>query len=124
VTPDQLKSRATQILAASRDKIAVKQRTVAVALARTRAGTFVNVVGAGAKHGLSPAQQASLHRFEVVARLPGADAEMAVQHYMAIRGWQPVLMGVSRNICSTCAFMTTQSGGALLSERAVMWLSP
>jgi RHS repeat-associated protein len=95
--------------------IAQAQRTTAVL--RTSGG---NIVAGGARD-LSPIQKALLGPGEIVAKLPGAHAEVTALTHAQQSGLSPQAMAVTRTICPLCATAIEASGGKLTSPTTVIW---
>ncbi|MEA2188567.1 MAG: hypothetical protein QOK16_3578 [Solirubrobacteraceae bacterium] len=100
------------------DPIAQKQRTVAVL--GTDEG--VDVLGAGAKRDLDPAQRALARDGEVTAKLKDAHAEETVLHEASQRGLTPRDIGTSRDICGPCQAMLEDAGATITGPRSASWL--
>jgi hypothetical protein len=49
----------------------------------------------------------------------GMDAEMKLQLFMQERGLTPLAMGISRNMCAICAFITQEPPGGRRSSTRV-----
>lgn len=88
------------------DPIAQNSRTTAVL--GTQEGT--NIIASGGRD-LSPLQRALAGPDDVLARLPGAHAEVTALDAAARAGLTPSEMAVSRAICPACQSAIEASGG-------------
>ena len=90
------------------DPIAQGQRTTAVM--STREG--VDVLAGGARD-LEPAQRALANEDDLLARLPGAHAEVTALNAASKAGLTPSQMAVSRVICPACQEVIWANGGEI-----------
>jgi RHS repeat-associated protein len=76
---------------------------------------------AGGGRDLTPAQRAMVGTGEVAARMPGADAEVTALAHAEAAGLSPRAIGVTRDICPSCALVIQKSGGTLTSPTTAVW---
>jgi RHS repeat-associated protein len=92
------------------DPIAQNSRTSAVL--NTREG--IDVLASGGRD-LSQAQQALANEEDLLARMPGAHAEVTALQAASKAGLTPSEMAVSRLICSECQAFIENTGGTITS---------
>lgn len=98
------------------DPIAQNSRTTAAL--GTREGQTV-LVGGG--RDLSPAQRALAQDGEIVARSPGAHAEVTAVTGAQSAGLTPQGIGVSRPICPACQAFLEEPGATITSPTTAWW---
>lgn len=98
------------------DPIAQNSRTAAAL--GTREGT--TVLGSGGRD-LSPAQRALVGDGEIVARSPGAHAEVTAVNGARDAGLTPLGIGVSRPICPACIEFLEEAGATITSPTTAWW---
>jgi hypothetical protein len=81
------------------------------AVLRTREGN--DILAAGKQKDLTPAQQALAAEGDILAKLPGEDAEITALDAAMKAGLTPQQMAVSRQICPDCVKAIEASGGRI-----------
>lgn len=110
-----LESRANALHGAL-DPIAQNSRTTAAL--GTREGQ--TILSSGGRD-LSPAQRALAQEGEVIARSPGAHAEVTAVNGARSAGLTPQGIGVSRPICPACQAFLEESGATITSPTTAWW---
>jgi RHS repeat-associated protein len=98
------------------DKFAATHRTTAVL--RTKEG--VDILAGGGRD-LSLAQQALVRSGEIVAKLPGAHAEITALSHAAGARMAPAAIAATRAFCPRCIEAITSSGGVLTGPTTAFW---
>jgi len=98
------------------DPIAQNSRTTAAL--RTKEG---QTVLAGGGRDLSPTQRALIQDGEIIARSPGAHAEVTAVTGTQGAGLTPQGIGVSRPICPNCQAFLEDSGATMTSPTTAWW---
>jgi tRNA(Arg) A34 adenosine deaminase TadA len=79
-----------------------------------------NIIAGGARD-LGPMQKALIGPGEIVAKMPGAHAEITALKHAQEAGLMPQAMAVTRAICPQCAAAIEASGGTLASPTTAVW---
>jgi hypothetical protein len=102
-------------------------QTVAVIRFLTQEGQVVDVAAASGR-GLQSAQRAAVGGGGEIAAdaLPEAHAELEafVHGIMAERGWTPVGLATTWNICPNCVTWLGEEGFQVIGSRAAVWVPP
>jgi hypothetical protein len=97
------------------DPIAAQNRTTAVL--KTSAG---DIIGGGVRD-LTPAQRMLQQPGEILAKLPGAHAEVTVMQEAAARGLAPRAIGTTRDFCDDCMKELIEAGATITGKRTAIW---
>lgn len=112
---EQAAARASELQRAL-DSRAQNFRTSAVAT--TREGT--DVLAAGGRN-LSPAQRALQKPGDILAREPGAHAEVTALNAVRDAGLEPSAIAASRPFCAACSSYLTGEGATIIDPQTARW---
>ncbi len=102
-------------LSGALDDVAQNHRTSAVL------ATDGPDVLAGGGRDLNPAQRALAGENEVLAKQPGAHAEVTAVEHARANGLTPSAIGTSRDICPKCVPYLEESGATITGPRSAVW---